>query len=80
MNETTVGEATIGGLTLPIRVLWEEDDGGATVRRVEILRRKAVHYLPNGGTAMGRIEIIAEITHLLDFSDRDRLAAMVAHQ
>jgi hypothetical protein len=80
MNETTIGEAVIGGLTLPIRALWEEDVDGATVRRVEVVRRKAVQYLADGSTVMGRLEIVAEITHLLDCSDRDHLEAMVAHQ
>jgi hypothetical protein len=80
MNETTVGEATIGGLTLPIRALWEEDTDGATVRRVEVVRRKAVQYKPDGTTVMGRLEIVADITALLDPSDCDRLEAMVAIQ
>jgi hypothetical protein len=80
MNETTVGEAQIGGLTLPIRACWEEDADGATVRRVEVVRRRSVHYLPDGGTVMGRVEVVAEITHLLDPSDRDRIEAMVAIQ
>jgi hypothetical protein len=78
MNETTIGEATIGGLLLPIRACWEEDDGGAAVRRVEVVRRRSVHYLPNGGTVMGRVEVVADITTLLDPQDIDRLEATVA--
>ena len=80
MNETTIGEATINGLTLPIRALWEEDVDGATVRRVEVVRRKAVHYLADGSTAMGRVEVVAEITHLLDPNDRARIERTVALQ
>jgi hypothetical protein len=80
MNETTVGEAQIGGLLLPIRACWEEDDGGATVRRVEVVRRRSVHYLPNGGTVMGRVEVVADITPLMDPQDIDRLEATVAFQ
>ena len=80
MNETTVGEATIGGLTLPIRALWEEDTDGATVRRIEVVRRKAVQYLADGSTVMGRVEVVADITALLDPKDCDRLEAMVAIQ
>jgi hypothetical protein len=80
MNETNVGEATIGGLTLPIRACWEEDADGATVRRVEVVRRRSVHYLPNGGTVMGRVEVVADITTLLDPQDIDRLEATVAFQ
>jgi len=80
MNETNVGEATIGGLMLPIRACWEEDTDGATVRRVEVVRRRSVHYLPNGGTVIGRVEVVADITTLLDPQDIDRLEAMVAFQ
>jgi hypothetical protein len=80
MNETTVGEAMIGGLTLPIRALWEEDTDGATVRRVEVVRRKSVHYLSDGSTVMGRVEVIADLTPLLDPKDRAWIEATVAHQ
>ena len=78
MNETNVGEACIGRLTLPIRACWEEDADGVTVRRVEVVRRRAVHYLENGGTVMGRVEVVADLTHLIDPQDRDRLESMVA--
>jgi hypothetical protein len=50
------------------------------VRRVEVVRRKAVQYKPDGTTVMGRLEIVADITALLDPSDCDRLEAMVAIQ
>jgi hypothetical protein len=80
MNETIIGEAQIGGLTLPIRALWEEDVDGATVRRVEVVRRKSVHYLADGSTVMGRVEVLADLTPLLDPSDCDRIESMVAIQ
>ena len=80
MNETTVGEATIGGLTLPIRALWEEDADGATVRRVEVVRRKAVQYKPDGTTVMGRVEVLADLTPLLDPKDRAWIEATVTRQ
>jgi hypothetical protein len=67
-------------MTLPIRACWEEDVDGATVCRVEVVRRRSVHYLPDGGTVMGRVEVVADITPLLDPSDIDRLEAMVAFQ
>lgn len=80
MNETEVGWLELAGQSFPVRVRWEEDVDGATVRRVEVLRRKAVQYQPDGSTVMGRLEITADLTPLLEARDLDKLAAMVAHQ